>query len=258
MPSGDHGFQTVYNSLFDTESPVPNDVRSSEDGVLLLSAILSDTLFLQRSTGSIIVTRPVVGNMASSMSSPTNPFATLTPMRESLQRRNSLKNALDRWLQHFDEENLNNILALYYFCRLCLSCPDLRLLPSMAKYPPGTSVSTGNRKKETVDMNRTEVDPNGEPVLDISEEALQAAWKVLDHVDVSLPRDKQCLWLPIILFFSALVVWYKAKESATGSTCSGYTSMKTLAAFSRELEKLPWSCCTTMSATLDRLMQAGK
>ncbi|KAF2102970.1 hypothetical protein NA57DRAFT_71954 [Rhizodiscina lignyota] len=251
MLSSDHSFKVVYYSLLSGSSVIPEDVRNDEDGLLLLTAILSDTLFLQRNICSITLS----GN--SNRRSPhlafqeANPFAALTPRGEYHRQKLIMSNGLDRWLSHFRHTTSTNVLAFHHFCTLCLLCPDLGLLAQRASYPP-----QGGPEQERLREVGLPRD-HGHKVM-ITEEALHAAWRVVDQVNVKTQRDKYSIWLPIVIFFSALVVWCKAKETEDETTGHRYTSRKTLAAFARELDELPWPCCRVMSATLADLMREEK
>ncbi|OPB40721.1 hypothetical protein A0O28_0008010 [Trichoderma guizhouense] len=175
MLSSNHSFRTVYDGLF-TSATLPEDVHSPEDGLLLLTAILSDTLFIQRNLASITVSENSSSHRHAEMPRKSNPYATLSPDGEYHRQKLALLYALDRWHEHFGELMSSNILAYYFFCRVCLFYPHLGRLAESAGYTP--QVEGAWRFRTEDNMERRE-----DKDLPITEEALDAAWRVLDHVN---------------------------------------------------------------------------
>ncbi|KAF3070255.1 hypothetical protein CFAM422_006577 [Trichoderma lentiforme] len=173
MLSSNHSFRTVYDGLF-TSAILPEDVHSPEDGLLLLTAILSDTLFIQRNLASITVSENSSSHRHAETPRKSNPYATLSPDGEYHRQRLALLYALDRWHEHFGELMSSNILAYYFFCRVCLFYPHLGRLAESAGYTP--QVEGAWRFRTEDNMERRE-----DKDLPITEEALDAAWRVLDH-----------------------------------------------------------------------------
>ncbi|KAL6791516.1 hypothetical protein GGI42DRAFT_346693 [Trichoderma sp. SZMC 28013] len=250
MLSSNYSFRTVYDGLF-TSGALPEEVHSPEDGLLLLTAILSDTLFLQRNLASITVSENSSSHRHAEMPLNPNPYSALSPDGEYHRQKLALLYALDRWQEHFGEPMSSNILAYYFFCRVCLFYPHLGRLAECAGYTPQIKRAMRLRTEDNIER-RSYKD------LPITEEALDAAWRVLDHVNVRTQKDKCSIWLPIVVFYSALTVWHSMVHSGAEATGRQYTSLKILSSFCRELDEMPWSCCREMSATLARIMQENK
>lgn len=230
MPSSVHSFRIIYNLLAHGNA-LPPDVKSPEDGLLLLTALLSDIIYIQRCHMSLSpLSTPKDENLC-------NPYAPLSAKSEFLRQSADMMVALSRWENTFHDNVENDILALYYFTRLHLTCPALWELPSMAGYG-----SIGSHQIESREM-------------EVSDKAMDLAWLVLDHCDKSSKsaRPNLSIWLPIVLFISALVVWQRLRSRAP--TDLKYGTLKVLSMFEQEIARLPWPCCREMSKTLDRLMQ---
>lgn len=247
LPLSRHQFQDVYWQLLNGFEPLPSNINGREDALLLLVALLCDIIYIQHNelTDRMRSTPGVNGpDFFPSRGPPVNPYAPLSRTRERERQQKSLLNALDRWHQHFAAVVDKNVLALFFFCQLVLSCPDLMLLPRLAKYP--ISAISGMPLE-----NRASV--SGARQVSVSEDAVKYAWKAVDHVDVSQKSFETQLpiWLPLTLFLSALVVW----QSLRTDTPLGrqYGSLKVLRTFIHELNQLPWDCCRVMASVLGQL-----
>lgn len=230
MPSSIHSFRTIYNLLAHGNT-LPSDVKSPEDGLLLLTAFLSDIVYVQRCHISL-----------SPISTPKdeklhNPYAPLSAKSEFMRQSSDMMAALSQWEDTFHDKVENDILALYYFTKLHLTCTGLWELPRMAGYG-----NLGSHQIESREMQ-------------ISDNAMDLAWLVLDHCDKSSKssRPKLSIWLPIVLFISALVVWQRLRSRAAADL--KYGTLKVLSMFKHEIARLPWPCCREMSKTLENLMQ---
>lgn len=236
LPVSGHAFPTVYKNLLDDSGlTVPDDVKEPEDALLLLTAILSDIIYIYRG----------VFRLRSTAAKPSHqPYQTLSLATEIDRQRLMIKKALEQWLQVFEHLMPRNIVAFYYFCQICLACPEIWRLPVLAKYPPslhGQTDSTCNS--------------NNEQSL-VTEEAMEYAWRVLDNTTTqNSDSGNKCdyIWMPLVLFFSALVVWHRVTRRSSEISAK-YGTVKMLAMFSRELEQLPWPCCSVMTQTLERLI----
>jgi hypothetical protein len=230
MPSSIHSFCTIYNLLAHGNA-LPPDVKSPEDGLLLLTALLSDIIYIQRCHVSLPhLSTPEDERLR-------NPYAPLSAKSEFLRQSASMMAALSQWKDTFHDKVENDILALYYFTKLHLTCPALWELPRMAGY--GSLVSHPIESRE----------------MEISDKAMDLAWLVLDHCDKKskTARLNLSIWLPIVLFMSALVVWQRLRSRA--ATDLKYGTLKVLSMFEHEIARLPWPCCREMSKTLENLMQ---
>lgn len=233
MPSTNHEFRTVYNSLAHNYA-LPQDVKSSEDSLVLLTALLSDIIYMQRCQPSVPLLSDRDGDQLR------NPYAPLSSKSEFGRLGSDMTAALSRWENHFQDKVGSNILALCYFTKLYLVCPALLELPSIAGYG---EVSGFNQKQIKSKQ------------IEIPDEAMDLAWLVLDQCDKSSKSIKQHLsiWLPNVLFMSALVVWQRLRSQA--ATDLKFGTLKVLSMFKNEIDRLPWPCCAEMTKTLDRLMQ---
>lgn len=236
LPVSGHAFPTVYkNLLHDTGLPVPDDVKQPEDALFLLTAILSDILYIHRGVYRLQLTAARPSH---------HPYQTLSMATEIDRQRLMIKKALKQWFQVFERLMPRNIIAFYYFCQICLACPEIWRLPILAEYPPslhGQTASTWNGSNEQ-DL--------------ATDEAMDYAWHVLDNTSTrKSDGGNECdyIWMPLVLFFSALVVWHKVTRRSSEPSAR-YGTVKMLAMFSRELEQLPWPCCSVMTQTLERLI----
>lgn len=244
MPSSSYQFRSIY-ALIHNHYPLPEDVRSREDGLLLLTALLSDIIYIQRCHPMNNFTSIGHDGLTSSSNVPLqNPYAPLSSISEYSRLTAALHNGLDRWKKHFQQSVGEDILALYYFCKLQLTCPDICELPSLAGYMASLDSITKSAKY-THDRKK----------LEIPDEAMDLAWLVLDNCNIqSEPLGKKlAIWLPVILFQSALVIWQRLRFRSP--TDIKYGTLKILSMFKNEISQLPWGCCLEMEATLNRLMK---
>jgi hypothetical protein len=253
MPSSHYHFRHIYKSLIRGSPQLPKDLQTREDALLLLVALLSDILYLQRcnlSTYSAPAHRnPVVDESGIADEPPLrNPFAPLSLQSELSRLSSEILDALNRWEQHFLLEQVGrDIYALYYFCTLHLLCTNLWELRRLADYVAMKTTPGNDTINSTTVVHARQ--------LNIPDKALDFAWLVLDNCDVRSepPERKMAIWLPAILYISALVVWQKVRERS--STDMKYGTLRTLNMFKHELEQLPWPCCSEMTLTLDNLMR---
>ena len=236
MPSSTYEFQDIYRTFVASkgDSALPLDLVSPNDAFVLLLAILSDCLCLQQSLGQIAPNAPTAVKKNTR-----NPFSLLSPYAELARMRNALSSALDRWHSVFSVAMKPEILALFHYCRLYLSCFQLLDLPRLAGYKlvsPGRSSTRG-------------------PSITI--ESVSQAWLVLDNAaaryQASSSQSLCPAWLPIIVFHAGLVLWARQKYGNDNEN-HAYGSTKILLLFRMELEQMTWPCCKGMAATLDRLM----
>ena len=238
-------FQQVYRTFLQSEDNVSTqnaaiflDSNSQEDAILLLVAVLSDSICVRRSLGQIVL----MADSADAGRHNHNPYVPLSPHTELDRMQDFLSRALDQWQRTFRSIVSAEAMALYHYCRLYLSCPKLLDLSRLAGYKPFTS--------KLSPQLTTSSSPIG-----VSDESMRHSWLVLDNAAVrSNGSDTLCpAWVPIVVFHASLVVW--AKLSLTeGSKSDTYGSTKVLLAFKAELEKMEWPCCVEMVATLDKLM----
>ena len=245
MPSSNHHFRTVHNSMSHGRS-LPADVQSPEDALLLVTAMLSDIIYMQHChhSGSFHPDPRDDGShdpLYNQDRPLRNPFVPLSVRSESCRLSAEMLAALSRWEHHFKHQVGPEILGLYYFTRLRLICPDLGELCSIAGYAAPPEFNRGR--------------PPRIKTLDIPDKALDLAWLILDHCTKlpGSPKGRLSIWLPICLFSAALVVWYKLVSP--GTTSRRYGTLRVLDTFKSEITRLPWPCCREMTKTLDRLME---
>ena len=253
MPGSPYQFHRVYRTLVTGVGFLPQGMNSNEDGLLLLVANLSDSLYIHRSFRPL---RPWAPSSATSAITLTmqqsisrNPFVPLSPQTELARMSLEMQAALDRWAEHFERSVDKEILFLFYFCKLHLACPDLWLLPHLAGYRPaivGHGFSSVGHGFSSVG--------HGTKIV-VSDEAMKFTWLILDNIDIGRehPERDQSIWIPVVLFYAALVVWQRLRPQSNADGTFG--TLKVLGMFKRELEQLPWACCSEMSRTLDEIMR---
>ena len=248
MPASSYHFHDVYSSLLAHASPLPEDMTSQEDGVLIIVALLSDIVLIRTSFSLLTQTSsssPDARRVVNTVRDQRRPAVPLSPPAELPRMLAKVSRALDRWFQRFSETVSREVLSLFFFCRLYLACPEMRLLPRLAGYRPALPAEHGTARA----------------VLDeilISDDAMRCAWLILDNINVKpTATESACLiWLPIVLFYAALVVWRRLKSGF--QLDESYGTLKILGMFQKELERLPWPCCAEMIKTLENLMHSTR
>jgi hypothetical protein len=244
LPSSRYQFRTIYNSLTHGYT-IPEDVRTQEDGLMLLTALLSEIIYVQRCRLSSSFTSGLRIGTLDDRSDPklrrrSNPHAPLSSDSEVTRLCAEMTDALSRWAKHFQSKAETNVLALYHFVQLQLACADLWELPRLAGYEDGDWSKHG----------QVQTHP-----FTIPDKVVDLAWLVLDQCDRSSKSETNRLsvWFPIILFMSALVVWHRLRSQEVHGR--KYGTLKMLTPFRNEIMRLPWPCCVSMGRTLDRLME---
>lgn len=243
MPSSAPEFQSVYNILIsrkgDAEATLPTEMNAADDAVLLLTAILSDLLFIQRSLGRIIN----LANDSAVIRDPDKPHPPLSPRSELRRMHNTLSTALQRWGERFATQAPSEVLAFFHYCRLHLLYPRLLELPRIAGYGP---------------LSKAQISQHNPPAVPAS--ATSTAWLILDKATARTRSDATLcpIWLPIAVFHAGLVVWAgRHLSGGSGSNEGVQGSAMMLVPFRIELETMNWPCCRDMAATLDRLVQGS-
>lgn len=234
MPGSSHQFRTVYHCLSHGDQ-IPQDVRNREDALLLLTALLSDIVYAQRSLQLMSFTRN--GPAGHTGLKPRSPFTPLSAASEFSRLNEAMTAALSRWERLFESHVSNDILALHLFCKLQLVCPDTWKLPQMAGY--------GETRQNGQDFRPSEP-------FQVLDKAATLAWQVLDCCHRLPPESRLSVWLPVIVFLSALVVWQRLRTEPVSA--SRYGTPRVLGLFSKEIAGYRWPCSITMIRTLDGLM----
>ncbi|KAK5049567.1 hypothetical protein LTR84_004496 [Exophiala bonariae] len=236
-------FQRAYRSLLDEDAFVPPGLGSREDAVLLLIAILCDFICLRRSLRRLArhVSQHLQQLNAVKSGKPSavrTLYPPTLPHSEYGRMVDQLSIALDKWELTFRIGRSPNDLALYFCCRLYISCPELTLLPRLAGYAPVVQRMGLSNGPETIET------------IELSDDSIGYAWSVLDNT-----CDPYPIWSPVIVFLAALVVWTNITCPKTSSARTG--SLKQILPFKLELDQMPWPCCSEMSLTLNRLVHGS-
>lgn len=215
-------------------------MKSEEDSLLLLTAICSDILYAHYTFSGITHSTDEAKDQTVKIR---NPYVPLSAESEALRHKRNLDAALTRWYLHFGHVASANSLSLFYFCRLVHALPTILSLPRLAGYAPAKTVplSDGLARPDSTTM---------------TDEAINFAWLLLDNIDARSERADTnfSIWLPVVLFYATLTVWYQQQKQTSSSSLRTGT-LRTLRIFKTELERLPWPCCIEMCLTLDRLME---
>nr|OQO31130.1 hypothetical protein B0A51_02501 [Rachicladosporium sp. CCFEE 5018] len=179
MPQSGHSFRTTYISILHG-CDLPDDLSATEDALLLLTALLAHSLYLQKSfEAPFAVQTP----------RHCSPYRPLCLETEFTDRQATINAALNVWEARFIKTMSQDVLALYHFTRLQLLVPQISDLSSFAEQQLAGEIA---------------------PTFhDIPPEAVKLAWSVLANVEDSptIHGKKLAIWLPVVLYLSALVVW---------------------------------------------------
>ncbi|KAK1059815.1 hypothetical protein LTR12_006863 [Friedmanniomyces endolithicus] len=237
MPNGPYNFKTAYAALFSRNGS--NSAGSSEnaDAVILILALLSELLFLQHSH-RIASPKPASTGSNESNTMHSYPVALMpaSATREYSDHEHSILRALRRWRDLFAATASNETMALSTYLELRVSYSHIDEL----------SRACGHG------LSRHTTFSAGVLATKVNERSVRLAWLILDYVDVQ-KRERQCteaVWLPSVLFHSALVVWKSQTDVESGPP----GSLKTLELFAKELDALPWPCCGAMARYLRNLI----
>lgn len=238
LPSGIAKFQDAYLSL--RHDRLQDFSFCNEDALLMLGALLSDILVLRRAFDNA-----PDHEQSSSFAQPSrgsaNSYIPFSPLKETRRMQKDLSVALDAWHARFKEMVSNDIISLYFFCRLLLAYSNVLGLPRWANYKP----AMGNAGMRAETHKTAKIDSSK-----ISEEALKFSWLILEHVDLKSNDFADSPWMPIILFYAALVVAAKLK-SVPSESVGQYGTLRSLSLFRSDLERMAWPCCADMIAAIE-------
>jgi hypothetical protein len=240
LPMSDHDFGDVY-SKFLVEISLPSDVTECEDAVLILLALFSDILATQKVFSNLNLQPPQISKSDTDTDRILSHFVPFSASSESRRMLSQLDGALDRWSDRFRGSMPEEVLALFHFSKICSIWPSVLLLPRYSGYTSMTPTATSTTLSTY---------PRAAP----PDEALRHAWLVLDNVNMRSQQDSfACpMWLPVVTYFSALVVWWSLQPTTAPMNSIG--SVKVLSMFKAELEQMPWPCCKAMVKNLEELM----
>ncbi|KAH8803326.1 hypothetical protein F5884DRAFT_505101 [Xylogone sp. PMI_703] len=242
-------FIDIYTSIV-FNSRLPSQTASLDAAFLALVAILSDIHSLSTVFHSLnaIKLSPLGGTedgtaVDEDTSQFSNPYVPFSPANENREVKGTLGKALDLWSQRYLEQVDKSVIALYYFCKLYLALPSIQLLPIVAGYHPRRT-----SEDEEFDYQAKALDHDLRNCNNF--ECLKYVWLILDHTKRS--EELTPLWLPIVLFFSALMVWRMIHLQREPGI---YGSLRVLKLFKAELEGMEWPCCQPMAELLESLIR---
>lgn len=222
MPDSQHSFRPTYRALFG-DQPLPSEMIGQQDALVLLVALLSDSIHTRRAQVSTYT-----------RDSDYSPFRPLTAETQYKAKIAGLLAAASRWMDHFALHARDDILALFYFVRLYLATPAMDELVRLAR----------------------EGSPGGH--LSVSREAVRLAWSVLEHVKKTLLADPGAtqIWLPVTLYHAALVVCQDLRANSAYEERRSSMFMS-LEMFKMELVKMPWLFHVDVVSKIDALVAHG-
>ena len=224
MVQSQHNLQDMRAALL-LGSILPIDVKHQDDALLLLLALLTDAIYLQRSLGRW-----------STNPDPINPFAPLSPYTEHQRMLSRLRTALKGWLQSFTSIH-SDIKVLYHYIQLYLTFPEVTSLAAGLGYPDA--------------VHATKVDSK------VPETAAKFVWQILDDTAAASSTNGVRLpspWLPVIVFHAGLVIW----ADISNCTSAYVPSKRIVVPFILELQQMSWPCCSSMATTLETLMKDSR
>jgi len=154
----------------------------------------------------------------------------------------SIQRTLRRWKAEYMDQASPELKAFYHFCEMYLLFKNLESLPDVAGYRRKQKKSRKDLQGLTHTTATTSDDENERT------QASHHAWLLLEHI--SARSTPAAVWLPVILYMAALVVWYDIC-SRQGSRSHG--SMMVLHLFVKELRGMHWPCCLDMATNLEQL-----
>lgn len=237
MPSSSYKFHQLYSIILSGARALPSDLKSTEDGLLLLVGICADILSIEHTFSNTTVCSEALDVVCP------NPYAPLSSASEVLRIRSTLSSALTRWYEHFQHTTSKDVLLIYYFGRLLLAFPDVLALPYLARYAPSIQQKPGVASRISAAK------------VEVSEEAMRFAWLILNdsNARTAVAGTTFSVWLPVVLFYSALTIWYQLRSQPSFPKVKTGT-LRILNFFKDELKCLPWPCCLQMCHTLDGLL----
>ena len=245
MPASNHDFYDIYSRLINEGQGLPTNLTQAEDAALLLAALLSDLIMVHRASTNFDlapVDLPDLQTPTSRNPLPNfNPYVPFSAATESKRMWAQLERGLELWHERFKQCVSEDVLALFHFCRLFSSYPQVLSLPFRAGYRPA------------VDTNTSATAPV--PGAAVGDATMRHVWLVVDHINVERLSDRAVcpVWLPVITYLTALVMWANLRTSSTSRLSHG--TLKVLGLFKMELQHVPWPCCTEMIKNLDDLMR---
>ncbi|KAK6429178.1 hypothetical protein LTR95_014677 [Oleoguttula sp. CCFEE 5521] len=227
MPQSGHSFRTSYTSLLHGFT-LPDNLSTTEDALLLLTSLLADILYLQKCFEA---------PLAIGAPSHCSPYRPLCIDAEYPKRQAAFHAALHNWKVRFWGRISQDVMALFHYTRLQLVVPEINKLASFVDQQLSGDICANM-------------------MHDIPPEAVKLAWSVLANTEDSptIQGKKLAVWLPIVLYLSALVVW---RAHSDDGIPEGPGGVRTLGLFASAMQALPWPCCAHMSANLRKLSRPG-
>lgn len=166
-------------------------------------------------------------------------YVPLSLNNETRLVRRQLQKALELWADVYLHASPQDIRTLYHLCEMYLALPALTWLPVLAGYPPRLSQAS---------VPIDQIQPIVGTHIRADSKAQMCAWRILESTsEVTTPLAP---WLPIAVFYAALVVWRTLQVQSASQI---FYSRKVLNLFRDELKRLCWPCRDVMIETLELL-----
>ena len=178
----------------------------------------------------------------------TPPSVPFSPSSELTRMRIAIDKYLEIWRETYLGHVESDLGALYYFCKLYRSLPQLQDLVDFSGYAPRVRAQSAWDQPRKIDGVIAELTKN--------KASVQYAWKVLDNVSGMSRPSPWSIWVPMVLFYSGLVVW--ASIAIEAGAQSSTTSFRVLELFQTQLTSLHLPCCREMCSVIDRLKSRGR
>lgn len=242
LASRDISIAYIRTKLITQLQPMP-PTPSSDENLLILLVILNEIIVyasLCPQKHIRIRAHNADESMSSRSGSSDDSFTPLSHGNEILRARKCLIRVLDAWITAYQMSNGPERLALYNYCKLYVTFPEVHLLPIAAGFG-----KDGVRKTNPEGNTFHFYDMDDQLVAETS----HYAWLILENITASqgfLP-----VWCPVVTFSAALVIWMCTQVQGKFEKARG--SLMVMRLFKSELERMPWLCAADMAEFLEQL-----
>ena len=242
LASRDVSIAYIRTKLITQLQPMP-PTPSSDENLLILLVILNEIIVY----ASLCPQRHIRirdynadESMSSRSGSSDDSFTPLSHGNEILRARKSLIRVLDGWSAAYQMSNGPERLALYNYCKLYVTFPELHLLPRAAGF------TKDEVRKPTSEANTFQFDDMDDQLI---AETSHYAWLILENITAS--KGFLPVWCPVVTFSAALVIWLCTQVQGRFEKARG--SLMVMRLFKSELERMPWLCAPDMAEFLEHL-----
>jgi hypothetical protein len=217
--------------------------EDSEDSFISILSLLADVHLVTHVFGPLDIQASSIYDSASQFPECQTqvPF---TPGHEIQELRQKMSSSLVEWKNSHIESTTNDVLLLYYFCRLYSLVPSLQSLFALSGYAkPSTSIPDGEREKARASA-----------ALSSYRNAMSTVWQILGISELMEPKELP-IWAPLSVFSAGLVIW-ACKEFARPDDVDSW-SARSLNPFQEELARMNFSGAKEMSVILAKLGRKG-